>query len=146
MPYKIHLFGTDVTCDTAAEVKAILNEITAENNGIPGNISPTLLDRGNGAAAVLARLSNTQQSFLTLLVNSGEISDAQACESLHLDNNKVLAGLLAAIHKRFKNAGMPNPVQTEKRFRRGVRSYRYRLSEADSKTIKTIFGDACGAH
>jgi hypothetical protein len=135
MPYKIRVLGAEVICDTVAEVKAIIAETATDSTAGGGGDRP---QGGTGIGAVLAMLPNTQQSFLRLLVTAGEVSDAQACESLHLENNKVLAGLLAAIHKRFKSGAMPNPVQTEKRFRGGVRSYRYRLADTDARTIKMI--------
>lgn len=135
MPYKIRVLGAEVICDTVAEVKAIIAETATDS---PTNGSRERGGGDTGIGAVLAMLTNTQRSFLTLLINAGEVSDAQACASLHLENNKVLAGLLAAIHKRFKSGAMPNPVQTEKRFRGGVRSYRYRLADTDARTIKMI--------
>lgn len=129
--------GAQVRCDTAADVKALLAETAPRPNSSPSPGDGEQAD-DNEFAAVAATLSKTQLSFLELLANAGETSDAQARASLRLEGNKVLAGLLGAIHKRFKKARLPYPVQTEKRFVGGVRSYRYSLSEADVRTVKTI--------
>jgi hypothetical protein len=136
MPFKISIRGVQVACDTPAEVKEILAEF-AEDSAPNGRGSDGV---DTGVAEVLATLTKSQRSFLELLANSEEVTDAQAREALGLgNNNKALAGVRAAIHKRFKNSGVPHPVQMEKRFRGGVRSYCYSLSDQDSTILKTIF-------
>jgi hypothetical protein len=138
MSFKINIRGVQVACDTPTEVREILAEFADES--VPNG--PELGGVENGFAAVLAKLTKSQRFFLELLANSEEITDAQAREALGLgNNNKALAGVRAAIHKRFKNSGVPHPVQMEKRFRGGVRSYCYSLSDQDSATLKTIFAN-----
>jgi hypothetical protein len=138
MSFKINIRGVQVVCDTPTDVKEILAEFAEDS--VPNGPQSGGVD--NGVAAVLATLTKSQRSFLELLANSEEVTDAQAREALGLgNNNKALAGVRAAIHKRFKNSGVPHPVQMEKRFRGGVRSYCYSVSDQDSATLKTIFAN-----
>jgi hypothetical protein len=135
MSFKINVRGIQVVCDTPAEVKKIVAEF-AEDSVLNGSESG---DVDTGLAVVWATLTKSQRSFLALLADSEEVTDAQARAALGLgNNNKALAGVRAAIHKRFKNSGIPHPVQMEKRFRGGVRSYCYSLSDEHSAKIKRI--------
>ena len=136
MPYIVKVLGTQVSCDTAEEVRELIEKTSSHQNA-----APTRSDGERAYAAdselmaVVAMLTKTQRAFLEL-VAAGEVSDTQACASLQLEGNKQLAGVLAAIHRKFKAAGLRYPLRMEKRFRGGIRSYLYTLSEADARTIK----------
>jgi hypothetical protein len=138
MAYTLQFGGNQVVCDTVAEVKAILAEVPFEISGSRRSRNNEMEHAHNKFAAVVAALTKTQWAFLQLLASRDAVSDSDARTSLILDNNKELAGVLAAIHTRFKNAGIGNPVQTEKRFKGGNRSYRYWLSETDRKIVTVL--------
>ena len=136
MAYSISFLGTKVVCDTPDEVRALLAGNGKTSTGAV-QLSALGLD-GDERATVIVGLPTTQRGFLDLLANSGEVSDAQARDALHLEDNKGLAGVRAAIAKRFKNAGLADPVHMEKRFKGGARSYRYRLGADDAQLVKMI--------
>lgn len=142
MPYRIEFRGTQVICDTVAEVKAMLAgdtplEVHARWNDMAG------MQQGhNEFATVMVALPNTQGAFLRLLARRVDMSDADARALLKLETNKGLAGVLAGIHIRFKTAGIANPVRSEKRFKDRKATYRYWLSEADRQKIQATSAES----
>lgn len=90
--------------------------------------------------AAMESLSRAQLAFIELLSKEDgmQLSDADARSALRLDNNKQLAGLLGAIAKKFKNRNLPNPIQSDSRFKNGNRIYSYSLLTGDARILRSI--------
>jgi hypothetical protein len=136
MPFTVSFRGTPIACDTVAEVKALLADEECVPYAVPPVRSSHVSVDTDAIAVVLSSLNRLQTSFIALIARNDKISDKDARNELELRSNKQLAGVLAAIAKRFKSAKLPNVVQTEIAFSNGTRTYTYRLSEDGTKALE----------
>ena len=138
MGYKVMYKGLEVICETPQDVDAL-----AERNDGAAPKGRRSNRKHKSVRKLMREIGQPQRELITTLVTAPEpLSDKTLRESLSLDNNKRLAGVLAGISKRAKNAGIEVAIVSKTHFRNGTaeRHYRYEISSDVLEEVKAGLG------
>lgn len=147
MAYFIRYKGDEVRCETADEVRALLDGQS------PKAIPPTKSSRHkrqtdphtahlsgtNKLAKFVSRLSDQQRALLRAIANKGTISADELRSELDLPSGKHVAGQMSGITKAAKSLGLSSPVHTiAKRSRIHGRTYAYELQGEAKQQLREL--------
>lgn len=142
MAFMVKYRGLDVTVESLDQLDQLADRVAPNSSG--GRKTNASVDsqssntherhegRDQALRKMIAGIVGNQRKFLVLLATEGKKTDAQFRESLGLDSNKALAGVLTGITKASKRAGLQGRLIDRTSFRSsgGEREYTYSLNPA----------------
>src|SRR5882724_2739860 len=140
MAYTVKYHGYDVACDTAEDLRMLLNEngnkplktaVQSSNGSVEHGETTTVV------SGLVAKLRDEQRQVLRIIAK-GTISRQDLREAVGVTDPHEFAGLLIGISKSAAGSGIESPIKklTERVNGRGPRVYKYKTRDDVKAEVK----------
>ena len=138
MAYTIKYQGYDVTCDTVAEVRALLSENGNKPQSIPTQDNAILSDGASKMDVLVSKLQKEQRDLLKHVVSHGMLTRDKLRQMVGITDPHKFAGVLISISKSAAGSGIKTPVESmfERENGSGPRVYQYKIRNAVKAELK----------
>jgi hypothetical protein len=141
MAYTVKYHGYEVTCDTPADLRALLNE--NGNQPKAGSLDIHVQSApGSGKAMTMvgfvAKLQKEQRELLRCVAVNGPISRDRLRSLVGVSDTHQFAGILIGIRKFASGAGIKSPIEIDyvRENGRGPRTYQYKVRANMKEEVK----------
>jgi len=140
MAYKVNYHGYDVTCDTLADLRALVGDNGHKPTIVMQNSvqHPAAGQAPSDWVAFLTKLKPEQITLLKHVSNNETITRERLRQLMNIASPSQFAGVLISISKSAAGSGLKSPVETidERENGNGPRTYQYRIRRAARAEIK----------
>ena len=141
MAYKVKYNGYEVECETAEDLRTLLNlnvdkpPLTTDKRG-NGRV-----DQGETTTVVsglVAKLKDEQRDLLRAIAAKGIVTRQELRQAVGVSDPHEFAGLLIGITKSAAGSGIESPIKklTERVNGRGPRIYKYKIRDDIKAEVK----------
>jgi len=140
MAYTIKYQGYDVTCDTVADLQALVSQNGNDNGKVAkeSHIKPTHEEPPTALADVVGRLRKEQRDLLRHIASNGTVPRDRLFQVAGVSDPREFAGLLIGISKTCTWAKIESPIEkiTARANGNGPREYHYKIRDDMKADVK----------
>jgi hypothetical protein len=144
MAYNIKYHGFDVTCDTADDLRALLDDRGTHNTTRrtvrEAKIPPAKPNEGANSemSVFIAKLPKEQRELVRIVASHGPILRERLTQQLGVNQWRKFAGLLIGISKSAAGSGIESPLEkiTDRVNGSGPRTYQYKIRDSVKTEVK----------
>ena len=127
MAYKIKYYGYDVTCDTVADLRALVDQNGAKPPKPPAQSSKD--ETATVVARLIAKIEPDQRELLRCIATAGTVTRDVLRQKIGVADTRQFAGLLISISKSASGIGIESPIEkvATRTNGRGPRVYQYKI-------------------